>query len=511
MLKTIRVLFMTMLMVGCSALNPQPTATPTPSETPLPSATYTATASATPTATNTPTATATSTSTETPTVTFTPSITPTSTITAQPTVGFMFDNWSRVDVSEEIRNGLENAVIVFANTNDQTSITNLATASPENTQEIVYFVSPGNPGSRVPVMTIDAVTANQIYFSANGLAVVYQRRDGLYMLNLQLGLGGRIAGLTNLTQRGITSAPSWNPTGTQLAVALEVGYSLDLFLYDNQGAGRTNITNSGSFEFYPVWSPDGRYLAFVSDRATCPSWIPGEANACDPLTQPTPLGGNVFLMEMETGIITQLGDVFTTEPPKWISNRQIVIAGGDQSDLLNPTRTLWLADTDRFTPRQVILPGDENAQYLSDTWSPDGGAVLVQRVTATSTDLILMTSGGQLIRERNDELNFPRFGMSADWSPIGDRVAIGGVNGACPYGVRVIEPNFELIATGNPPPSMCNPTYSPNGAFLAFTGINPRVDGRVDVYSASGNGFDASNLTADLRGQMIFLGWVGGQ
>lgn len=65
-------------------------------------------------------------------------------------------------------------------------------------------------------------------------------------------------------------------------------------------------------------------------------------------------------------------------------------------------------------------------------------------------------------------------------------------------------------ADGNPPPSMCEPTYSPNGSLLAFTGVNPRIDGRVDVYVANANGYGAQNLTANLRGQIKMLGWVGG-
>jgi Tol biopolymer transport system component len=58
---------------------------------------------------------------------------------------------------------------------------------------------------------------------------------------------------------------------------------------------------------------------------------------------------------------------------------------------------------------------------------------------------------------------------------------------------------------------MCDPTYSPDGAWLAFTGVNPQVDGRVDVYVANTNGTGAVNLTGGLRGTILLLGWFGGQ
>jgi hypothetical protein len=40
--------------------------------------------------------------------------------------------------------------------------------------------------------------------------------------------------------------------------------------------------------------------------------------------------------------------------------------------------------------------------------------------------------------------------------------------------------------------------------------VNPRIDGRVDVYIANQNGFGAVNITSSLRGSIQLLGWVGG-
>jgi hypothetical protein len=45
---------------------------------------------------------------------------------------------------------------------------------------------------------------------------------------------------------------------------------------------------------------------------------------------------------------------------------------------------------------------------------------------------------------------------------------------------------------------------------IAFAGINPRIDGRLDLYQANANGFSAVNLSTGLQGQIRILGWVGG-
>jgi Tol biopolymer transport system component len=76
--------------------------------------------------------------------------------------------------------------------------------------------------------------------------------------------------------------------------------------------------------------------------------------------------------------------------------------------------------------------------------------------------------------------------------------------------VITVTNDFGYVARGNPPPSMCEPVYAPDGSLLAFTGVNPRQDGRLDIYVANANGFGAQNLTANLRGNINLLGWVGG-
>ncbi|MCZ7543668.1 MAG: hypothetical protein M5R40_09090 [Anaerolineae bacterium] len=63
----------------------------------------------------------------------------------------------------------------------------------------------------------------------------------------------------------------------------------------------------------------------------------------------------------------------------------------------------------------------------------------------------------------------------------------------------------------NPPPTSCDPQYSPDGQWIAFNGVSPRVDGRLDLYVVlASSGYGARNLTAGLMGQIHSLGWVGG-
>jgi Tol biopolymer transport system component len=491
-----------------------PTHAPTgiPTETPLPAPTESPTIA--PTETTIPTETAV------PSPTYTPSVTPTASITPQATIPFRFDQWARVELPASITGGATIPLVVFTNSNDQTTISNLATAQPENTVETVFLVNPQFPTSRIELLQLTATTGSQIFPSEAGTAIAYYKSEGalsgLYVLNLDTGLSGRIAPITSMVQRGISSAPAWSPDGKLLAFTLATGYDLDIFLFDRDASTRTTLISSGAYDFYPAWSPDGRYIAFVSDRATCPSWNPADENACDALTTTPPVGGTVHLLEVATGEIRQVSDQFVTEPPRWINNTLLVFAAGDRTDILNPRRTLWQANIPGQSVRQVFLAGEEDGLYLADTWSPDGTQVLFQHVTPTGVEIILMTIDGEVLKTSGDNLVFPRFGMSATWASTGRRIAVGGLGGECPYGVRVTDEVFDLVATGTAPPTMCSPEYSPDGRYVAFSGISAapdrrNPDGRIDVYVADENGYGLRNLSADLRGSQSFIGWLGGK
>lgn len=518
------------LLVGCEALTP-PTQTPTPTYTPTATATFTLTPSITPTATLTPTVTLTPSITPTPTATRTPTLTPTATITPQPTAQFSTDNTRRLDIPASIRAGLAAPQVAILNINNQQTISNLATAQPNTNVVSLYYVPPGNPSARTLILEVVTETPDQFFLAPDGSAVAYIVRDpviglnsGLYIADIQAGVSTRLLQSTALTQRGLYSAPAWSPDGRTLALTLATGYDLDIIAVDITTLRRSVLVGGGAYDWSPAWSPDGRYLAFLSDRATCPTWIPDDlerppgARACDALTDPAPRSGQLYVLELATGTITQLSDQAITEAPRWVNNRQITFATTNPNDpLLDPTRRLWLATVGGQTV-EVALPGSGAPVYTSESWAADAGLVVLHD-TSAGNRIVLARPDGSVVAA-SDELIFARYGLVAAFAPNGQRVALGGSSGQCPYGRTVLDipatlqqGSFAFTARSGPQPGMCAPVFSPDSAFIAFTGISPRAvgaaDGRVDVYSANSNGFDQVNLTGTLRGQVQLLGWVG--
>lgn len=524
----IPVLALALALVGCTGL-----AAPTPTPTVTPTATLTPTMTATATQTLPPTATFTAspspTATLTPTVTFTPTLQPTASNTPEAVAQFLNDNSALLEIPAEIRDGIESPYVAFLNTNDRETIGNLSTASPQTNLVTLYYSSPASPAGRVPIIEVRSEDSSNFYISRDGSAVAYLLDDplgltsGLYVIDVSIGLNVRAIPLSSLVQRGRASIPQWSPDGRTLAIALATGYDIDIFLLDLASFTWRNITNVGAYDWHPVWSPDGTRIAFLSDRANCPSWIPGQQNACDSNFDIPPTAGNVYVLDIESGEVTRVSDLAVTEPPTWVNNTRLSLAVTDPTDPLSPERALWLADLTTGAVRELGEGAGDTPIYSGEAWSADGTKVIFLDSSTGANRVVLMRDDGTVIAS-TDALSFPRFGMVASWSPDGTRIALGGTGGQCPYGrvmidVTTTETNGSFgysAAPGAPQPtSMCSPAFASNSQLAAFIGITGSAqgaaDGRADVYTVNNNGFGQVNLTGNLRGNVRLLGWVGGQ
>ena len=59
---------------------------------------------------------------------------------------------------------------------------------------------------------------------------------------------------------------SWSPDGSELAFHAEVNGDNDIYLFDLESLIGYQITEYDGLDYSPVWSPDGKFIAFVSTR-----------------------------------------------------------------------------------------------------------------------------------------------------------------------------------------------------------------------------------------------------
>ena len=72
-------------------------------------------------------------------------------------------------------------------------------------------------------------------------------------------------GRVQLKLSGVTT-PSWSPDGKQLVFTGYDGGLSDLFIVDRDGKNLRRLTNDKYADLHPVWSPDGKTIAFATDR-----------------------------------------------------------------------------------------------------------------------------------------------------------------------------------------------------------------------------------------------------
>jgi len=78
--------------------------------------------------------------------------------------------------------------------------------------------------------------------------------------------------LKKLTNEGkfvgdVGEAFSWSPDGSRIAFYMDLGnYNIEIFVVDVVSSEITRLTHHSGGDYRPVWSLDGRWIAFVSTR-----------------------------------------------------------------------------------------------------------------------------------------------------------------------------------------------------------------------------------------------------
>ena len=103
-------------------------------------------------------------------------------------------------------------------------------------------------------------------FSPDGryfaIAVKHRDRDELVILDVPKDkeVGRIVVPLNGLT------TPAWSPDGKQLVFTGYDGGISDLFIVNADGSGLRRLTNDKYADLQPSWAPDGKTIAFATDR-----------------------------------------------------------------------------------------------------------------------------------------------------------------------------------------------------------------------------------------------------
>jgi TolB protein len=240
-------------------------------------------------------------------------------------------------------------------------------------------------------------------------------------------------------------SPAWSPDGRRIAFYSERDGNAEIYVMNADGSGVTRLTNTSADEGYPAWSPDGRTISFDSDRTGNFDVFAMNADGSNvrPLTTHpardvsatwSPDGSKiVFMSDRESGGF----DAYEAAPDPAAPARRVTRTGSTWFPVFSrdgtalafhvgrDVHTLEAAGDD---PRRLTTD-PENGMYPS--WSPDGKRIVFMSWRTGRTELFTMNVDGSdqkklVTLDKGDAVD-PR------WSPDGSKIAFvhlpDGMNG----------------------------------------------------------------------------------
>ena len=266
--------------------------------------------------------------------------------------------------------------------------------------------------------------------------------------------------LTRLTfDPGLQAEPTWSPDGRLIAYSSDRAGNFDIWVQQADGSNAVQVTKNPAHDWQPDWSPDGRQIVFRSERGH----------------------GGLFVVPALGGPERQIA-TFGYHPRWSPDGSQVLFYSAPALPGGGETPKVFVVVLDGSQPREVL----KDFFVRAAAWHPDGRRVSFwgQPVDSPSTDPAFWTAsldGGAAIRSEQSpgvERQFKEAGLqlsSFTWAPAGTALYLEAASKGVQNLWRVgIDPGTLRFVSGpgrltTGPGADAGIALSADGKKLAFT------------------------------------------